>query len=136
MKETKILRACRLFLVIAVLILEALPYGAVCNFATPEETIRKTFSYFSLVPYGYANFAPFICAVLTCILFILSIVSLLKGKPKAEGAILWVSLCASVISLAPLLLGIRFFSIVGAVISALFFAVFVLSFFVRRCYNA
>ena len=36
--------------VAASIILEALPYGAVCNFATPEETIRQTFSYFSLTP--------------------------------------------------------------------------------------
>lgn len=55
-----------LFPVIA-LILEILPFGAVCNFAvSPERTQRKTFSYFSLVPYGYANFTPFITAVITC----------------------------------------------------------------------
>ena len=51
--------------VIVSIVLEALPYGAVCNFATPEKTIRQTFSYFSLTPFGYANFGPFITACLT-----------------------------------------------------------------------
>ena len=128
MKKTKILRACRLFLVIAVLILEALPYGAVCNFATPEETIRRTFSYFSLVPYGYANFAPFICALLTCILLVLSVVALFSRGNFFSKAASWLSLLAAVISLAPLLYGISFFSIVGAIISALLFAAAVISF--------
>ena len=128
MKKMKILRACRLFLVIAVLIFEALPYGAVCNFATPEETIRKTFSYFSLVPYGYANFAPFICALLSCILLVLSFVALFSRGKFFSKAASWLSLFAAVISLAPLLYGIRFFSLVGAIISALLFAVAVISF--------
>lgn len=35
------------------LILEILPFGAVCNFANPDgEPWRETFSYFSLTPFG------------------------------------------------------------------------------------
>ena len=56
-----------LLLPIITLILEILPYGAVCNFApSPTERIRKTFSYFDLIPFGYANFAPFLTAIITC----------------------------------------------------------------------
>ena len=128
MKKTKILRACRLFLVIAVLILEALPYGAVCIFATPEETFRQTFSYFSLVPYGYANFAPFICALLSCALLVLSFVALFARGRAVNGAASWISLVAAVVSLTPILYDIRFFSPVGAIISALLFAAAVISF--------
>ena len=41
------------------IVLEALPLGAVCTFApSPTERVRETFSYFSLIPFGYANFAP------------------------------------------------------------------------------
>ena len=59
-----------LCIITATLILEILPYGAVCNFAnTDGGPWRQTFSYFSLVPFGYANFAPFIVALLTCALF-------------------------------------------------------------------
>lgn len=50
-------------------VLELLPYGVVLNFANPEgEPWRRTYSYFSLTPFGYANFGPFITAILTCAL--------------------------------------------------------------------
>ena len=117
----------RLFILLAALIFEILPYGAVCIFATPEETFRKTFSYFSLTPYGYANFAPLICAILSCLLFVLSAVSLFLLREGLEKSIRVISLAAAVISLAPLMLGVRFFSLVGGIISILLFAVFALS---------
>ena len=99
------------------LVLEILPYGAVCNFANPEgEPWRRTYSYFDLTPFGYANFAPFIVALLTCVLIILIVVSLVSKK-KMKTPILAVSAIATVLSLAPLLYGIRFFSVVGALIS-------------------
>ena len=99
------------------LVLEILPYGAVCNFANPEgEPWRRTYSYFDLTPFGYANFAPFIVALLTCVLIILIVVSLVSKK-EMKAPILAVSAIATVLSLAPLLYGIRFFSIVGALIS-------------------
>ncbi len=99
------------------LVLEILPYGAVCNFANPEgEPWRRTYSYFDLTPFGYANFAPFIVALLTCVLIILIVVSLVSKK-EMKAPILAVSAIATVFSLAPLLYGIRFFSVVGALIS-------------------
>ncbi len=58
-----------LLLPLITLILEILPYGAVCNFATETRRIRELYSYFDLTPYGYANFAPFLTALLTCIIF-------------------------------------------------------------------
>ena len=99
------------------LVLEILPYGAICNFANPEgEPWRRTYSYFDLTPFGYANFAPFIVALLTCVLIILIVVSLVSKKGM-KAPILVVSAIATVLSLAPLLYGIRFFSVVGALIS-------------------
>ena len=99
------------------LVLEILPYGAVCNFANPEgEPWRRTYSYFDLTPFGYANFAPFIVALLTCVLVILIVVSLVSKK-EMKAPILAVSAIATVLSLAPLLYGIRFFSVVGAFIT-------------------
>lgn len=106
-----------LFTTLVALILEILPYGAVCNFANPDgEPWRYTYSYFDLTPFGYANFAPFIVALLTCVLIVLIIVSLLSKKTM-RTPILTVSAIATVLSLAPLLYGISFFSIVGAFIS-------------------
>ena len=99
------------------LVLEILPYGAICNFANPEgEPWRRTYSYFDLTPFGYANFAPFIVALLTCVLIILIVVSLVSKK-EMKAPILAVSAIATVLSLVPLLYGIRFFSVVGALIS-------------------
>ena len=99
------------------LVLEILPYGAICNCANPEgEPWRRTYSYFDLTPFGYANFAPFIVALLTCVLIILIVVSLVSKK-EMKASILAVSAIATVLSLAPLLYGIRFFSVVGALIS-------------------
>ena len=99
------------------LVLEILPYGAVCNFANPEgEPWRRTYSYFDLTPFGYANFAPLIVALLTCALTVMIVVSLVSKKPMRTPS-LTVSAIATVLSLAPLLYGISFFSIVGAFIS-------------------
>lgn len=55
-----------LFPVLA-LILEALPYGAVLQFARPAAApLRELYSYFDLTPFGYANFAPLFTALGTC----------------------------------------------------------------------
>lgn len=106
-----------LFTSLIALVLEILPYGAVCNFANPEgEPWRRTYSYFDLTPFGYANFAPLIVALLTCVLIILIVVSLISKK-QMKMPILAISAIATVLSLAPLLYGIRFFSVVGAFIS-------------------
>ena len=99
------------------LVLEILPYGAVCNFANPEgEPWRRTYSYFDLTPFGYANFAPFITALLTCALIAIILISIIIKKPL-RALVLTVSTTATVLSLAPLLYGISFFSFVGAFIS-------------------
>ena len=60
---------------------QALPMGAVCTFAiSPTERVRETFSYFSLIPFGYANFAPLITAILTVVVLLLSLISLKKDS--------------------------------------------------------
>ena len=107
-----------LVLPIITLILEVLPYGAVCIFASsPTDRIRETFSYFDLTPFGYANFAPFLTALITCLIFILLLIYWLKGNTvfaiKAKN-ILYV---AAVMSLGPLVFGLSYFSVVGALIT-------------------
>ncbi len=99
------------------LILEILPYGAVCNFANPEgEPWRRTYSYFDLTPFGYANFSPFIVALLTCVLLIMTIVAIIT-KRQLRAPLILLSVISAVLSLAPLLYGISFFSLIGAFIS-------------------
>ena len=122
-------RLLYLILPIVTLILEILPYGAVCNFANPEgDPWRKTFSYFDLTPFGYANFAPFLTAITTCVMLVLLLLYLFTGKTKTITSTK-VFLCVGVVlSLCPLLFGTNFFSVVGALITTSLIAELVLLF--------
>lgn len=128
MKKTLIL-----ILTLCTLVLEILPYGAVCNFMTPpgEPPLRLTYSYFSLTPFGYANFAPFIVALLTCALVVLVIAYLFAGK-RVRIPMLCVSTAAALLSLAPLLLGISYYSPVALCISLCLCAVTGLTLFSKE----
>lgn len=103
---------------IITLILEILPFGAVCNFANPEgESIKNTYSYFDLTPYGYSNFAPFLTAIITCVILVLLIIYLFSSKEKML-AVIKIMLCVAIaLSLCPLLLGLNYFSLIGGMIS-------------------
>ena len=116
-----------LALLLSALVLEILPYGAVLNFANPEgESWRKTYSYFSMIPYGYGDFGPLITALLTCVLLVIIILSILLKKDWSKSISI-ISAIATLTSLAPLMFGFSNFSIVGAMISACILATFVIS---------
>ena len=87
---------------------------------SPTDRVRETFSYFSLTPFGYANFAPFITAMLTCVVLLLALKKVCK-------ALFIVSLVAAVISLLPLAFGFSYFSIVGVIITLMLAAESVLA---------
>lgn len=111
-------RLCYLIFPIITLALEFLPYGAVCNFSNPEGAPwRKTFSYFSLTPFGYSNFAPLITAVITCLIFALLIIFCVKGNTRLAIIAKNASYVATVISLCPLALGMSYFSFVAGLIT-------------------
>lgn len=98
--------------------LEMLPYGAVCNFANPEgEPWRRTYSYFDLLPFGYANFAPFLTALLTCVILVLLLVYVFTGASRLAAVTRNLLVVCTVLSLCPLLLGIDYFSVVGSLIT-------------------
>ena len=105
-----------LILPIITIILQILPCGAVLVFApSPTERVRETFSYFNLTPFGYANFAPFITALLTCIILLLALISI--KLEKMRKAVFWLSLATAIISLLPLGFGIDYYSVVGGIIT-------------------
>lgn len=118
--------------VIVSIILEALPYGAVCNFATPEKTIRQTFSYFSLTPYGYANFGPFITACLTCILLLFSVILFTKFSDRIMKISPFISGISVITSFMPLMFGFDYYSIVGGIISALMIIQFIIIMIIKK----
>ena len=131
-------RLLYLFLPIITLILEILPFGAVCNFANPEgEPWRRTFSYFDLTPFGYANFAPLLTAIITCAILVLLLIYLFTDNVKMITAIKALLCIGVVMSLCPLLLGINYFSFVAALITAsliaeLIFVFATASFFIKE----
>ena len=111
-------RLLYLILPIVTLILEILPYGAVCNFANPEgEPWRKTFSYFDLTPFGYANFTPLLTAIITCLIFVLLVIYCIKGNVRTAIRAKNILCVAVVMSLGPLVFGITYFSLVAGLIT-------------------
>ena len=109
-------KVCLVVLPALTIVLELLPVGAVCIFATsPIERVKATFSYFSLTPFGYANFAPFITATLTVAIFLLSVFSL--KKDSILKALFVLSIITVVISLLPLMYGLNYYTLVGAIIT-------------------
>lgn len=106
------------------IVLEILPYGAVLNFGRKATDgsigyFRETYSYFDLLPFGYGHFGCLITAVLTCILMILGVIYLFKDSEGLRKAISVLSFTAFIVSLSPFILGIRFVSIVGILISVI-----------------
>lgn len=114
---------------VVTIILEILPLGAVCIFSGDggAEYVR-TYSYFDLTPYAYANFTPFITALLTCLILILSAVSCFRKSRRLNIAVTVISALAAVISAAPLLIGSRYYTLLGGAITAVLAVIFVLSF--------
>ena len=99
----------------AVLILELLPWGAALNFGQPDgETIRQTFSYFSLMPFGYANFWPLITAVLSCVLLIVSVCAVVRPSARALRTSANLSAIATMTSIGSwVMFGFDYFTLVG-----------------------
>ena len=113
-----------LILPIITLILELLPYGAVCNFMLPSTTegvpaarFRELYSYFDLTPFGWANFAPLITAIITCIVLFILLIYCFTGTEKLARTAKNILCVGAVISFGPLLLGLHFLSVVGVLIS-------------------
>lgn len=107
---------------IITLILEIIPYGAVCNFARPANNgsighFRQLYFFFDMIPFGYANFAPLITGILSCFILLLIVIYRITDKSRllllAKNTL---PICI-VISLCPLILGFHFFSLVGALIT-------------------
>lgn len=99
----------------AAVLLEALPWGAVLNFGQPDgEPFRETFSYFSLTPFGYANFWPLITAVLSCALLILSVIAAIRPSTRLLRASGNVSAVAALVSVGSwVMFGFDYFTLIG-----------------------
>lgn len=107
----------------ATLILEMLPFGAVLIFAPgPDESIKQTFAYFSLIPFGYANFFPLLTAILSVASAIFLTIALIKkvNITHLQKAIVISTASAFILSIMPgLIFGTAYMTAVGAFISML-----------------
>ena len=118
---------------ILTLILEALPFGAVCQFANPEgEPWRETFSYFSMTPFGYAHFSPLLTALASCAVGVLLLLYCFAASQKLLKSAKILCSCALGLSLCPILYGISFYSVVGALITLSLGAELLLLFLLRE----
>ena len=98
----KIKKFLPLIILILILVLELLPYGAVVSYVIPEiGPMTKTCSCFSLIPFRQGNVSPLVTAILTCIMITLSLAHLIK--PVSNIVLIWktVSLVSIFISIAP-----------------------------------
>lgn len=89
------------------LILEILPIGTVMVFATsPTKQTIEVYSYFSLLPVGYANFTPLLTGILTILIILLGAIALFKFDNAAslKKAMFVCSVISLLLSIVPLFL--------------------------------
>lgn len=129
----KIKRLITLFLCVIAIILETLPTGVVLLFANPEgEPWKSTFSYFSLTPFGYANFGPLITSLLTCIILLLSLISLFNRKNKIISIIKYLSAISVITSLMPLIFGINYITPINISVTLILLVIFLTSLYKEK----
>ncbi len=119
-KGVNIAKAVRALFVLAALVLEILPLGAVMTFSLVNESgqavyIYETYSYFSMMPFGYAMFFYMICGVMTAICLLLSVLQTV-GRGKSQTAHIVLLSIAGVCSAFPYLFGT--FNVVTVMITA------------------
>ncbi len=102
--KTRSRKILALIPLVLAIILEILPLGAPINFYTPSGgTNTKVYSYFSLMPYGYGNFAPLIVGILSCMALVLAVVGIFAKIPKKIIAA--ISVLAVILSVFPAFIG-------------------------------
>ena len=103
------------------IILEALPGGAVLIFSDGSGNgIISTYSYFSLTPFGYANFAPLITGLLTIALLVMVIAGFVRaGSKKLRTAIIVVNATAVLTSISPLIYGVHYYNTISAAVTTM-----------------
>ncbi|MCD7784385.1 MAG: hypothetical protein LUH18_02200 [Oscillospiraceae bacterium] len=103
------------------IVLETLPGGAVLIFSDGSGSgIVSTYSYFSLTPFGYANFAPLITGIMTIALLVMAVVSFIKaGGKRLRTATIVVNAIAVLVSISPLIYGIHYYNIISVAITTL-----------------
>ena len=115
-------RALTLFILpVITLILQILPFGAVCNFAGPYgDSVRQTYSCFSLIPYGYGNLFPMAAGILNIATIVILAVYAVKSNRTLLTYSEIIAWCCFALSFCPLYYGMSYMSVVGVFIGTAF----------------
>lgn len=104
----------------AALVMEILPIGAVLVFAAgPDERIKESFSYFSLTPFGYANFFPLFAGIATAAAVLCCLIGILFEKEKLKNTAFILNISALIFSLLPFLMSRDYMNLFSWIISLL-----------------
>ena len=99
------------------LVLEVLPIGVVMVIATsPTKQTIEVYSYFSLLPVGYANFTPLLTGILTILIILLGAIALFRFD-RAAGIRKTIFVC-SIISLLFSIVPLFLFGTVGMTVAS------------------
>ena len=128
-KKMKILGIARLVCCVAAVVIQILPLGAVLRFGITAQdgTVSFSFenySYFDITPFGYAMFNYMICAVLTAIASLLSLLRTVT-RSRRQTPVTALSGIALAMSLIPYISGA--YNIFTIIVSVLLAAVVALS---------
>ena len=128
-KKMKILGIARLMCCVAAVVIQILPLGAVLRFGITAQdgTVSFSFenySYFDITPFGYAMFNYMICAVLTAIASLLSLLRTVT-RSRRQTPVTVLSGIALAMSLIPYIFGA--YNIFTIIVSVLLAAVVALS---------
>lgn len=105
--KNKVYYLAAIMLQCAALILEILPIGTVMVFAAgPDQRITEIYSYFSMLPLGYANVTPMLTGILTVVIMVLGVISVFKFDiaSKLKKAVFICSVLSFLFSIIPLFL--------------------------------
>ena len=128
-KKMTILGIARLVCCVAAVVIQILPLGAVLRFGITAQdgTVSFSFenySYFDITPFGYAMFNYMICAVLTAIASLLSLLRTVT-RSRRQTPVTVLSAIALAMSLVPYIFGA--YNIFTIIVSVLLAAVVALS---------
>ena len=128
-KKMKILGIARLVCCVAAVVIQILPLGAVLRFGimAQDGTLSfrfENYSYFDITPFGYAMFNYMICAVLTAIASLLSLLRTVT-RSRRQTPVTVLSGIGLAMSLIPYISGA--YNIFTIIVSVLLAAVVALS---------
>lgn len=127
-------RLVLLILPIITIILESLPNGVVLHFWASQGTATKKeyFSYFDTILFGYANFSPLITAIVTCLILLLLIIYCFINKRGFLTVTITLVYIGILLSVCPLIFGLKNLTIVGAFVTVTLIAEVVILHFIKE----